>query len=208
MDAVVFDMDGVVVDTEKYWMEVEKKICDEIGCESVETEEIAGMSIGNTYDYLSTNYSISVSEDEFFELYSKRAREIYGEKAELMDGLKQLIADLRKRNLKIGLATGSYWPDQVIKRFDLEFDTVVDSGRVEGQGKPDPETYRLAVRELEVSPEKAVAVEDTDSGLQSAKGAGLYCVGYTESPGQNLMAADETVDSPAELRERLLELAG
>lgn len=206
MEAVVFDLDGVVVDTEQYWNQAEKEIYREAAGEKVDPSELAGVTISNTYEYLSENYGVGISFEEFFRMYEDRAREVYMEKADLMPGFKQLVRELKDRGLKIGVATGSYWTDYVIERFDLDFDAKSDSNLTEGNGKPDPETYQLAVEKLDVKPEETVAVEDTDAGVESAKGAGLYCIGYTGSDGQSLERADEIVDSPDELRKRLLEL--
>lgn len=208
MKAVIFDLDGVTVNTEKYWNAAEEEIyANATGSENVEIDELAGMSIVNTYEYLAENYNIDISEKEFFQMYEDRAEEVYMEKADLMPGFKDLVEELRSRGLKIGLATGSYWPDYVIERFNLDLDAKSDSNLVEGDGKPEPETYQLAIEQLEVEPEEIVAVEDTDAGIKSAKGAGLYCIGYTGSEGQSLEEADEVVDSPEELRGRLLEMA-
>lgn len=207
MDAVIFDLDGVVVDTERYWNRAEEDIYREITGEDVDVDELAGMSITNTYEKLSERYNLSVSRDEFFNMYKNHAENVYCEKAELMDGVKDLIGEIRDRGLKIGLATGSYWPNYVIDRFDLEFDAVVHSGNIEGKGKPEPETYLKAVEELDIRPEAAVAVDDTGAGIESASGAGLYCIGYTGSGGEGPEGADETVEGAEELRARLLELA-
>lgn len=208
MKAVIFDLDGVIVNTEKYWNAAEKEIyADATGSENIEIDELAGMSIVNTYEHLAENYNIDISEEEFFQMYEDRAEKVYMEKAELMPGFKDLVKDLRSRDLKIGMATGSYWPDYVIKRFNLDLDAKSDSNLVDGDGKPEPETYQIAIEQLDVEPEETVAVEDTDSGIKSAKGAGLYCIAYSGSDGQSLKQADEVVHSPEELRERLLELA-
>ncbi len=206
MEAVVFDLDGVIVDSEKHWSEAEIEIYREVTGEDVDPAELSGMSVTNTYQYLSDNYDISISYDEFLGLYEERARELYMSKASLMPGFKKLVKELRDRGLKIGLATGSYWPEYVIERFGLEFDAKSDANLVDGNGKPEPETYRLAVEKLGVDPENAVAVDDTDPGIESAKRAGLYCIGYEGSEGQSLERADETVNSSEELEERLLQL--
>lgn len=207
MEAVIFDLDGVVVDTEKHWNQAEQEIYREVTGEEVDPDKLAGMSITNTYEKLAEMYELNVSHDEFFDMYEDRAEEVYYEKAELMEGLKELIKDLRSKGLKIGLATGSYWPKYVIDRFNLDFDTVVHSGKIEGKGKPEPETYLKAVQNLNIRPEDAVAVDDTSAGIESARGAGLYCIGYTSSGGDMPEGADETVEGPEELRDRLLELA-
>lgn len=208
MEAVIFDLDGVIVDTEQYWNQAEKDIYRKAADEEVDTSELAGMTISNTYQYLSENYDVEVSFDEFYGIYEKRAKEIYMDKAELMPGFRSLMMELREKGLKIGVATGSYWTDYVIDRFDLDFDAKSDSNMVEGKGKPDPETYELALEKLGVAAEDSVAVEDTDAGIKSAKGAGIYCIGYEGSEGQSLSEADETVSSPLELKERLIELTG
>lgn len=207
MEAVVFDLDGVVVNTEKYWNMAEKEIYEEIlDSEEIDSSELAGMSITNTYNYLSENYEVSVSLEEFFEMYEERAENIYINKAEIMPNLKNLISELREKGLKIGLATGSYWPKFVIKRFDLDFDAIAHSGMIEGSGKPEPETYLLAVKKLKTEPEECIAIDDTDAGISSAKDAGLYCIGYEGSDGQSLSRADETVSNPREFRKRLMAL--
>lgn len=206
MDAVIFDLDGVVVDTEENWNKAEEEIYREATGETVDVKQLAGMSITNTYEKLSEMYDMSVSRDEFFKMYENRAEDIYCEKADIMEGLPDLIEDLKGRGLKIGLATGSYWPKYVIERFDLEFDAVVHSGKIEGKGKPEPETYLTAVQKLDIPPEYAVAVDDTSAGIKSARGAGLYCIGYTGSGGESPRGADEIVGSAAALRKRLIEL--
>lgn len=208
MDAVVFDLDGVVVDTEQYWYAAEKDIYREATGEKVDPSEFSGMTISNTYEHLSENYDIGISFEEFFEMYEQRAKEVYMEKAELMPGFRSLLEELREQGLKVGVATGSYWTDYAIDRFNLDFDAKSDSNMVEGNGKPDPETYELALEKLGIDGGDAVAVEDTDAGIESAKGAGLYCIAYEGSDGQSLSEADEIVASPEELRGRLLELTG
>lgn len=208
MEAVIFDLDGVIVDTEQYWNRAEKDIYRKAADEEIDTSELAGMTISNTYEYLSENHDVEVSFDEFYDMYENRAKEIYMEKAELMPGFKPLLDELKEKGLKTGVATGSYWTDYVIERFDLDFDAKSDSNMVEGKGKPDPETYELALEKLGVKADNAVAVEDTDAGIKSAKGSGLYCIGYEGSDGQSLSQADEVVSSPEELRERLLQLTG
>ena len=206
MEAVVFDLDGVIVDTEKYWSEAENEIYRKATGEELEPSELSGMTISNTYEYLSGEYGTQLSFEEFFDMYEERAREVYMEKAELMPGFQSLIEELGEKGILIGVATGSYWTDLVIERFDLDFDAKSDANLVEGNGKPDPETYELAIEKLGVEPEKAVAVEDSDPGVESAKRAGLHVIGFTGSEGQSLSEADEVVETPEELRERLLQL--
>lgn len=206
MEAVIFDLDGVVVNTEQFWNKAEEEIYLQATGEKVDVSEFAGMSITNTYRELSRKYGVSISQEKFFQLYEEKADEIYREKAEIMPGFKQLVKDLRSEGLKIGLATGSYWPEKVIERFNLEFDAMVDPKKLEGSGKPEPETYRLATDKIGVKPSESVAVDDTSPGTQSAKSAGLYCIGYAGSGGKGPEEADEVVNSPEKLRERLFEL--
>lgn len=208
MEAVIFDLDGVIVDSEKHWNRAEEEMFRETAGTEVEVRNYEGLSITNTYEKLSERYDVDLTQEEFYEMYENRAEEIYLEKAELMKGFKSLTEELRDRGLLIGLATGSYWPDLVVERFNLDFGSVVGAGDVEGKGKPEPETYRKAVERAGEEPSESVAVDDTEAGVKSAKNAGIYSIGYNHSDREEAPEnADERIGGPEKLRSRLLELA-
>jgi HAD superfamily hydrolase (TIGR01509 family) len=207
MKAVIFDMDGVIVDTENQWAEAEKEIYQEATGENIDPEQFSGMSITNTYNELSEKFGTRISGEEFFQLYDERAEKIYTRKASIREGMKDLVDELGSRNgLKLGMVTGSYWPEYILNRFNLEFDEVITPEEISGNGKPEPEIYSLMLERLGVEPGEAVVVEDSDPGVSAAKSAGIYCIGLRGTKNQTLEEADEVMDSPTDLAERVHSL--
>lgn len=206
VEAIIFDMDGVVVDTEQYWAEAENDIYRKATGVEVDTTQFSGMSISNTYHKLSEKYGTKITGKEFLELYREHAETIYKQKASIMEGFKDLINYLRSQNIKLGLATGSHWPEYVIKRYSLNFDAVVTPEELQGNGKPEPETYTKLLEKIDADTSKTVVIEDSDPGVKSAKAAALYCIGYNNTDGQKLDEADYIADNASELRDKIIQL--
>jgi HAD superfamily hydrolase (TIGR01509 family) len=209
--AVLFDMDGVIVDSERYWVELEEEeIYPAVVADEVDTEETTGMNFREIYDYLDEHYETTASKEEFVERYEEAAREIYGEKVELMDGFRDVLADLRDDGRRVALVSSSPhdWIDRARDRFGLrgDFDEIVSAEEIDGKSKPEPDVYEYAAETVGVESEDAIAVEDSENGVKSAKAAGMKAVGYRNKSDANLdlSAADAVAESPGELRDVLL----
>lgn len=211
MKALIFDMDGVVVNSVGYWNEIREEIIrEDLGIEDVDVSELVGMNADDEYDYLAEDHTPQRSKESYVSLLEERANEIYRERVSILTDYEEILAAARESGLRLGLVSASYRTrvEMVLDRFDLEqyFDAAVAGDDITGPSKPEPAIYEHAVSLLETEPEKAVTVEDSEHGVTAAKEAGLYCIGYAHHPGQPLEHADETVDTEAELRERLLEI--
>ena len=213
IEAVLFDMDGVVVDSERYWDEIKPEILEAaLGSLKVSPEEVTGMNVLDQYDYLSENFDVEVSREEYFDLYDGRAEEVYTERSELMDGFHDLLDELDERGVTVTLTSSSFphWIEMVLERFDLDgrFDEIVTGEDIDGASKPEPDIYRHTADLVGVDPERCAVVEDSEHGVEAADRAGTHCVGYRTdvNEGQDLSRADEVVESPEELRETLLSL--
>jgi HAD superfamily hydrolase (TIGR01509 family) len=211
MDAVCFDMDGVLVDSESHWEPAERERIYPEAVPGVDVNPGAttGMNYREIYDYLAERHAVAVSREEFLELYDEAAADIYGERVELMDGLPDLLASLRAGGVALALVSSSPhdWIDLVLERFDLDgFDAVVSAEDVDAPGKPEPFVYEYAASRLGVDPADAVAVEDSRHGVAAASAAGMTAVGYRSASDRrvDLSAADAVVDGPTELRELLV----
>lgn len=213
--AVVFDMDGVVVDSERYWQAIEGEeiLPAAVIGDPPEPGAITGMSHLEVYDHLADGHEMAIDEAEFVERYEAAAGTVYGERVVLMTGFEELLAALRECGAALALASSSphHWIDLVLERFDLAdaFDAVV-SGEDVPHAKPDPAIYRRTLDVLEVPAERAVAVEDSAHGVAAARAAGMAVVGYAVDPdaGQDLGNATESVETADALRATLLELVG
>ena len=210
--AVLFDMDGVIVNSERYWVELEEdEILPAVVEGTVDLSETTGMNFREIYDYLDEHYETTASKDEFVERYEEAARDIYGEKVELQEGFRELLADLRDDGRTVALVSSSphNWIDRMLDRFDLreEFDAIISAEEIDGKSKPEPDVYEYAAEKMGVEPEEAVAVEDSENGVKSAKAAGMRAVGYRNQSGKelDLSNADAVAESPEELRAILLD---
>ena len=204
-------MDGVIVNSERYWVEREEnEIYPSVVSGSVDVSETTGMNFREIYDYLDDEYETTASKEEFVDRFEETAREIYGERVELMDGFRDLAADLRAEGITVALVSSSppNWIDRMLDRFELRdaFDEIISAEHIAGAGKPAPDIYEHAAVEVGAEPEECVAVEDSENGIEAARRAGMRVVGYRNQSDEelDLSEADAVAASPAELRAELL----
>ena len=214
MDAVLFDMDGVLVDSERFWHAFEDEWVFAEATEGTPArDEITGRNYREIYDYLDETYGTTVSKEEFVDRYDEHAMDVvYGDGVSLMDGAETLFDDLRD-GCKVAIVSSApqAWISVVRERFDLDpLDLVLSADDIDEAGKPEPYIYEHAAAELGVSPESCVVVEDSYNGVQAASRAGTYVIGYRtpENQGVDHSAADEVVEGPEELRAALSRLVG
>ncbi|NEU58577.1 HAD family phosphatase [Halorussus sp. MSC15.2] len=205
-------MDGVIVNSERYWVEIEQEEILPAAVEGTpDTSETTGMNFREIYDYLEERNEMTASKDEFVASYEEAARDIYGEKVALQEGFEELLADLREDGRTVALVSSSPhdWIDRMLDRFDLReaFDRIISAEEIDGKSKPEPDVYEYAAEQVGVGPEDCVAVEDSTNGVKSAKASGMRAVGYRNQSDEelDLSAADAVAASPAELREILLD---
>lgn len=177
--AVVFDMDGVLFDTEKICLEAWKMVGEEYDIEDIERTAIGciGLNLTDTKAFFEQKYG----EDIDFELYkaecSRHIREIIDrEGLPLKSGVKEILHFLKEKGCRIALASSTS-RDGVfkhIRRAEIsEFFEVVVGGDMVEHSKPRPDIYLMACRELGVVPLEAIAIEDSPNGLRSAHAAGM-----------------------------------
>lgn len=211
MKALIFDMDGVVVNSVDYWNEVRAEIIrEELGIDAIDVSELVGMNSHDEYDYLSERHQPERSRESYVSLLEERASEIYRDHVSMLSGLVTILQTANETGLSLGIVSASYRSrvEMVLDRFDLNpyFDVAVAGDDISGPSKPDPGIYEHAVSLLEVKPDECVTVEDSEHGVTAAKEAGLYCLGYAHHPGQPLERADERFKEETELRTRLEEI--
>lgn len=211
-EAVVFDMDGVIVDTEQYWVEEEVDILDAALPEGhdVDPHDITGINVHEQYEMLAEEYEMQVSREEYFDLFDSTAERVY-ERADLHPDFHDLLDEIEDRGLPLGLATSSYprWIEIVFESHDLEgrFDVVVSAADIDAPGKPEPDIYEIVAERLGVDPTEMVVIEDSGSGIAAAAGSGAYTIAYAPDGTDDEVdrsPADAIADSPADLRRRLL----
>ena len=202
MGAVIFDMDGVIVDSELHWKAVEAEFLQGlVGRWSDEDQRgIIGMSLYDIHARLVDNYGLSQSREEFVHFYKDLSKVIYGERASLIPGFSETIQALVQRGTPIGLASSSphSWIGMVLDRFALRshFKVVVSSDDVDGRGKPAPDIYLFAADAIGFDPTRCLAIEDSSKGIKSAKAAGMRCFGLRNghNDDQDLSESDAVLE--------------
>ncbi|WP_435365511.1 HAD family hydrolase [Haloarchaeobius sp. DYHT-AS-18] len=213
-DAVLFDMDGVLVDSEDYWVEREREelLPWAVPDEEVEVREITGMNYREIHDYLAEHYDVAVTKQEWVDRFDDTAEAIYTEKVELLPGFADWLVARREQGIPMAIVSSSPhdWIDLVCARFDLDFDAVVSAEDIDVPGKPEPHIFEHAAGELGFAPEDCIAVEDSEHGIDSAVAAGTTCIGYHSGADASvdLSNAEFVVDSPEDLLATVDELLG
>ncbi len=212
MDAIVFDMDGVIVDSEIHWKTTEGYFLRSlIPIWSMHDQDrIIGLGVHDLYTLLASEYHLQKTKEQFLEIYQEMANEIYGQKVSLMEGFADLLSALNSKNIPVALASSSpaSWIHIMLERFSLRdsFKVVVSADELAGEGKPSPAIYLLTAIRLGVSPHRCIAIEDSKNGVLSAKNAGMFCVGYRNgfNEEQDLSRADMIIHHFAEFDWKIL----
>lgn len=211
--AVIFDLDGVIVDTARYHFLAWKRLANELGVDFTETdnERLKGVSRMKSLEIILELGGISLSQHDKEQLANKKntwfvdfVERMVPE--EIYPGVKMLLRKLKEKGIKVGLASSSRNAQTVIHLLHIqqEFDVVVD-GNMITHSKPDPEIFLLAARKLGVEPSTCVVFEDAEAGVEAALAAGMKCVGVgsTELLGKADKVISRTGDFEVEVLERL-----
>ncbi len=191
MKAVIFDMDGVLVDSEIHWQALEsdhiRKMVPE--WKNRDYEQIVGCSVNDLFKYIVTNFSTPLVFEEFLIKHLSLAKYIYMEKVSLIQGVIKILQSLKSRDIDIGLASSSpmEWIDMVMDRFSLReyFKVIVSAEHLDGKGKPSPEIYMHTAKLMNYKTSECIAVEDSKNGVLSAVNSGMYCVGFRNGFNDN-----------------------
>jgi HAD superfamily hydrolase (TIGR01509 family) len=215
IDAVVFDLDGLLLDTEQVWDEVREALVRERGghWHDRAQADMMGMSSPEWSRYLHEDLGVPEPPEELNRLVVERMEERYRDGLPVIDGAVNAVRRIAER-WPLGLASSSNRPliDLALERMGVAnlFRATVSSEEVE-RGKPAPDVYLEAARRLGVPPERTAAVEDSASGIRAAKAAGLRVVAIPNRhfpPGADVLAlADVRLDSLAELTPDAVESA-
>ncbi len=211
--AVIFDMDGVIIDSEPIHYKANKRIYDKLGIKVSETEyqSFIGLSNTNMWTILKEKHSLNESIEELKELQLKEnLTYLIHNQEEPIPGIESFLEVLKKKDLKIALASSS--PDEYIKKvlenLNLkDYFEVAISGELFKRGKPYPDIYLHTAKLLGVKPEECVVIEDSQNGVKAAKGAGMITIGFdnVNSGNQDLSEADMVVASLEKLSIGLLQ---
>ncbi|HTL81509.1 MAG TPA: hexitol phosphatase HxpB [Bacteroidia bacterium] len=182
--AVIFDMDGLLIDSEPKWREAETNVFGRLSVAPSE-KDFEDM-MGNRIQEVIAKWHAKHPWDDFS--IDKTQKEIVEEvgrlvvtTAELMPGVSEVLDQLRIQNSELRIALASSSPLSLIERITKHFDIydrfdVVCSAEFEKNGKPAPDVFLTAARRLITAPENCLVLEDSYNGVLAAKNAGMKCI--------------------------------
>ena len=187
--AIIFDLDGVIVSTDRYHYAAWKRIADREGIyfDEVINHRLRGVSRMESLEILLERAARSYTEEEKIRLANDK-NAIYQQFLEqlspndILDDADQVIAELKRRNIKVAIGSSSKNTKRILEKIGLleAFDAIADGTDIT-RSKPHPDVFLVAAERLGVCPSACAVVEDANSGIVAAKQAGMLAIAIGEA---------------------------
>ncbi|MFD2671218.1 HAD family hydrolase [Marinicrinis sediminis] len=199
VDTFLFDMDGVIVDSEPLYFEIEAQSCRRYGIQLADQDQHAfvGVTLRDMWTKLRRDYQLRPSVAELVQEHEQHVLDMIAarESLPITPQIRELLERLQQGGYKIGLASSSSRAliNRILEKSALRpFFQVIVSGQDVDQGKPAPDIFLRAAELLDAQPSRCCVIEDSAHGVQAAKSAGMTCLAYLNpnSGNQNIQQAD------------------
>jgi len=198
--AIIFDLDGVIVDTAVFHYQAWKRLAHEYGFDFTpdQNERLKGISRLESLDILLSIGEIKIDSKEEKNKLATKKNNWYRENilkmtpSDILPGVKNFLIDLKNTNYKIAIGSSSKNAGTILEKigFDGFFDAVIDGTKITNS-KPDPEVFLKAAEELNINPANCLVFEDAAAGIEAAKKARMLAIGVGEF--KNLSEADKII---------------
>lgn len=206
--AAIFDMDGLMVDTEFLHHESFKKALERFGIHPTSNAQgvihVSGISAEANWERFRKQYGFDVDNAELSRIKHEIHLKLLQEKVEAMPGLLELLKDLKKSGYKTAIASSSVRKqiNLIVDRLGItDFFDAITSGEEVVNGKPAPDIFLKAAAKLDIKPEECVVLEDAMNGMKAAKAANMYAIVVPNrfTKHENFEKADLVVSSLKEV---------
>lgn len=179
--AVIFDLDGVLADSEPWWNQIDAKLLSEYGVDyhGEHHREVLGVNYRLAIEFYKKTFNLSAGTEQMMKRRGEIAAEFFADRVGLFPGTKEVLEELRQQGVRLGLGTSSVSSSArpFLDRHQLTklFDVIVTGDEVE-HGKPAPDIYLRAAQKLNVAADDCLVIEDALSGIAAAKAAKMRVV--------------------------------
>jgi HAD superfamily hydrolase (TIGR01509 family) len=205
---IIFDMDGVLIDSEPLHKKIEKQMLIELGVDLSHDEHIKFAGVGKEFWNIIKNrfgYNRDVTAEWLHE--EKRERYLKALTANpiiAIEGVVEVVTEARKKNIPMAVASSSssFLIHLVLKAIGIDKDiSVVVSGEAVPNNKPSPDIFLRTAELMQLNPKDCIVVEDSTNGIKAAKDADMICIGFynLNSGKQDLSQADYIIHSISEV---------
>jgi HAD superfamily hydrolase (TIGR01509 family) len=208
LSVLIFDLDGVLADSEPWWNRIDAKLLSEYGVtyRGEYHQQVVGVSYRIACEFYKKTFNLSAPTDQMMKLRGEIAAEFFTDRVGLFPGTKEVLEELRQLKLRLGVATSSVSTSArpFLDRHQLtQFFEVVVTGDDVDRGKPAPDIYLRAVEKLVVPPGECLVIEDALSGIAAAKAAKMRVAAIPDrrfvDPAEYKKQADYVLDGLTEL---------
>jgi len=186
LEAIIFDLDGVIVDTAIFHYQAWKRLANELGFDLTihQNEHLKGISRFESLEIVLEIGKINHLTEKEKEVLATRKNEWYKENIhkmtpnDILPGVKVFLEKLKSANYKIAIGSSSKNAGVILERigYSSYFDAVIDGNKI-SFSKPDPEVFIKAAKELKSNPKNCVVFEDAAAGIEAAHNAGMKAIG-------------------------------
>lgn len=208
LKAAIFDMDGVIIDSEPLHYRAYHQMFDEVGIDVTAElyDSLTGKSTINVCKQLKEHFGLSQEPIELASIKRKHYDVIFenDKDFDLIKGVRQLIENYHENDLTLVLGSSATMAsiDRIFKRFDLnQYFKAKLSGAELKASKPHPEIFIKAAEATGFTAQECIVIEDATNGIEAAKGAGIFCVGFDSehSKNQDYSKADLVINDFSEI---------
>lgn len=195
LKAVIFDLDGVIVFTDKFHYQAWKKMADEIGVYFDEkiNNRLRGVGRMESLDIILERYEGEPLSEEYKKILAAKKNDMYRELLygmgpdDVSDEVRDTLAELKRRGYKLSIGSSSKNAKLILRQVRLTdaFDAISDGTNI-SKSKPDPEVFIKAAEYLDVPCDNCLVVEDATAGIDAAKAGHMYAAGIGDAMNYSL----------------------